>query len=30
MLGMGTTGQCYVQLPGGTPEPFAFPAVPGR
>ena len=30
MLGMGTTGQCYVQLPGGTPEPFAFPAVAGR
>jgi NAD(P)-dependent dehydrogenase (short-subunit alcohol dehydrogenase family) len=30
MLSLGTTGQCYVQLPGGTPEPFEFPAVPGR
>lgn len=30
ILGLEATGQCYVQLPGSTPQPFEFPAVPGR
>lgn len=30
VLAADTTGQCFVQLPGGSPEPFVFAAVPGR
>lgn len=30
VLDGSTSGECFVQLPGGLPEPFAFAAVPGR
>ena len=30
ILAQTSTGECYVQLPGGVPEPFEFPPVPGR
>lgn len=30
ILAGSTTGECFVQLPGGSPTPFDFAPVPGR